>query len=528
MSSKAITEQTAEPSAPSWQSRQETAPSILRQEEPTVARYIAGFGLAFVAIGALGMVMTRLGRAVIISGGLDVLCLVLGVAGVLYHASQEKELQLRRLYWVIGLLFMVGAAVLWAASLSESYRGLFTLGSVCSVLSLLFLLAFVRNETDESRRDLTVYVIGGAGVVLAVLAFAGGAVYPAFLWPYGLVFGLLALVFLSAFVAVRGIADDMGYQAGLGLGALGLLVFVLALFRSAIYPLFFTAGSLVGDYLVPTGLLLMGLGLLYACVSVALCSDRPYVVLTRRELAGYFYSPVAYFVLIGLAVVAWMSYVIFVNMAYQSITHMGRSAPMVEPILGGYAFGIFPVICMIFVVPLLTMRLLSEEKRTGTLEVLLTAPVNEVTVVLSKFTAALLFFLIAWLPWVLFLIDLPLNGYPFDGRPLLSFFIALTFMGSAFVGIGLFFSSLTANQIASAVLTGAAMFFWTGLSVILWWFLRDDSGWWGATLKHVSYLQLWVDSLRGMVMPRHLLFMASVAVFALFLTVKVLESRKWR
>jgi ABC-2 type transport system permease protein len=526
--SKAITEKTVEPSAPAWHSGQEMAPSILRQDEPTLARTAAGIGVAVAAVGALAMVLTRLGRTVFISGGLDLLFLVLGVAAVLYHASQEKELQLRRLYWVVGLLLLVASGVLWLASLSESYRGLFLLGSACSVLSLLFLLAFVHNETDQQRRDLTVYVLGGAGVVLAVLAFAGGAVYQTFLWPYGVVFGVLGLIFLSAFVAVRGIADDLGYQAGLGIGALGLLVFVLALFRSAIYPLFLSAGNPAADYLVPTGLLLMGLGLVYTCVSVALCSDNSFVVLTRRELAGYFYSPVAYFVLIGLAVVAWVSYVIFINMAYPRMTAMGQQAPMYEPILGGYAFGIFPVICMIFVVPLLTMRLLSEEKRTGTLEVLLTAPVNEVTVVLSKFAAALLFFLIAWLPWVLYLIDLPLNGYSFDGRPLLSFFIALTFMGAAFISIGLFFSSLTSNQIASAVLTGAAVFFWTGLSVILWWFLKDETGWWGTTLKHVSYLQLWADSLRGLLMPRHLLFTASVAVFSLFLTVKVLESRKWR
>src|SRR5260370_40137114 len=107
---------------------------------------------------------------------------------------------------------------------------------------------------------------------------------------------------------------------------------------------------------------------------------------------------------------------------------MAQAVPTIEPIVQHYVFGFIPVVLLIFMVPILTMRLLSEEKRTGTLEVLLTVPVNETTVVMSKFLAALIFFLLAWLPWGLFLIALRIqDGKPFDFLPLLSFLLALTF-----------------------------------------------------------------------------------------------------
>ena len=90
-----------------------------------------------------------------------------------------------------------------------------------------------------------------------------------------------------------------------------------------------------------------------------------------------------------------------------------------------------------FLVPALTMRLLSEEKRTGTLEVLLTAPVNEAAVVLSKFLACWLFFMLCWVPTGLYLIALRVEGgQPFDYRPLLSFYLAVGASGAAFIAIG--------------------------------------------------------------------------------------------
>ncbi len=173
------------------------------------------------------------------------------------------------------------------------------------------------------------------------------------------------------------------------------------------------------------------------------------------------------------------------------------------------------------------MRLLSEEKRTGTLEVLLTAPVSETTTVISKFLAALIFFMVIWIPWGLFLVALRVEGaQPFDYRPLISFFIALLFSGAGFLSMGLFFSSLTRNQIASAVLTLMGMLILIGVYFAL---IRvPQSSPWFSILQYTSFIDLWINSLKGKLAARALLFHLSFAIFWLFLAVKVLESRKWK
>jgi ABC-type transport system involved in multi-copper enzyme maturation permease subunit len=177
------------------------------------------------------------------------------------------------------------------------------------------------------------------------------------------------------------------------------------------------------------------------------------------------------------------------------------------------------------------MRLLSEEQRTGTLEVLLTAPVNEWSLVLSKFFAALRFFLLVWYPWGLYLVALRVEGgEEFDYRPLLSFAIALTITGALFVAMGLFFSAVTRSQIAAAILTVMGMFVLFGVYLIKFYIrgaMSPETAW-TTVLTYVSFLDLWQEALQGNVVPRMYLFHLSACVFWLFLTVKVLEARKWR
>src|SRR5439155_5140170 len=338
-----------------------------------------------------------------------------------------------------------------------------------------------------------------------------------FLCPCGVVWVLTGAFYLWAFVGINARDSDFGYRTGQAIGVLGAVVFLTAFVRS-LFP----------GYLVPTGFILMCLGLLYLASSVAICSDRPVVVLTRRELTAFFYSPIAYIVLLGLTCVAWAYFYLFlmrINLETQ------QRIPVIEPIVRHYISDVFPIIMMIFIVPVLTMRLLSEEKRTASLEVLLTAPVNETAVVISKFLAALAFLLLAWLPWCLFLVALRIeNAKPFDFRPVLSLMLAMTFMGAGFMGMGLFFSSLTRSQIASAVLAFLGMMLLTALAVINYYLKSSPSptqAHWVAVLTHISYLELWFDSVDGKLNPRYLIFHLSFAVLWLFMTIKVLESRRW-
>src|SRR5262249_27458994 len=131
----------------------------------------------------------------------------------------------------------------------------------------------------------------------------------------------------------------------------------------AVVPqLLFQAGWLearpVGDFFVPRGLLLLYLGLEYLMLSVGICSDAKIVVQTRRELASFFYSPIAYIVLIGMALIGWIAFDGFVSELWLYST---RASGFPEPIVWRFTFGLFQVFFVIFAVPILTMRLLSEE-----------------------------------------------------------------------------------------------------------------------------------------------------------------------
>jgi ABC-type transport system involved in multi-copper enzyme maturation permease subunit len=278
----------------------------------------------------------------------------------------------------------------------------------------------------------------------------------------------------------------------------------------------------------------MLVSLLYACLAIGLSSENRFVVLTRRELAAFFYSPVAYIVFFGLTVIAWLVFVQFVNALFPPVSLFMQRPPPEEPILFNYAVSWWSVICTIFVVPVLTMRLLSEEQRTGTLEVMFTTPVTETAVVLSKFVAVFVVFMLAWMPWGLFLISLRVEGgAPFEYRPLLGFFISLACSGAAFLGMGIFFSSLTRNQIAAAIMTFVGMLVLTGLYFAKGMIQSQQSpaasgGPWTTVLDVASYISLWITSMKGRVSIFHLMFQLSFAVFWIYLTIKLLESRKWR
>jgi ABC-2 type transport system permease protein len=494
----------------------ERAPSLLREEEATFPRILGTIGLAAALFGVMVIALTVNGKRMPFGIGLGSFFLTVGLGGLLFHAAADKDLQVRRSYTILGGLLLIAGVVFSLMRYHEQIGGLFLLGFACFVFALLFVLAALRHETDEAWQKWTVLIVGVAGAAAALTGFIGSNIQQGdFLLPYGFLLALAGALYAGAFVGLRGTSSDLGYRVGQGMGLLGAAVFFIALGRS-----FF------GNYLVPNGFLLMCLGLFYLAISVAICSDRPIVVLTRRELATFFYSPIAYIVLIGLTCVAWVFFLLFL---VRVIKETQQGIPIIEPIVQYYIADVFPVILMIFIVPVLTMRLLSEEKRTGSLEVLLTAPVNEFTVVLSKFLAALAFLLLAWLPWGLFLAALRIeDGKSFDYRPLLSFMIAMAFMGAGFMSMGLFFSSLTRNQIASAILAFLGMMLLTGLAVINY-YLKDSpaSGHWVTLLGHISYLELWFDSVQGRLNPRLLVYHLSAAVLWLFMTIKVLEARRW-
>lgn len=519
-----------------WRSPREQAPSEMRADEPLLPQIVGMIGLMLLVLGAVALLVRAGGRSPFIGQGMAILSVVAGLAAMLFHAALDKEQQVRRLYGMFGLLLLAGGLLVSLVPLKEQPAGaLFFPYGVCALsVGLFFAIAFLHNETEERLHTYYSSLVGLLGAALALVGLIGSTVSANFLLgppgnefrPLGLLLSLLGLFKLAAFVEVKGPGSDLGYRTGQFMGLLGVVTFLIALGRSALPPLLYSWGVLSTrpePYLVPEGFLLMVLGALYALLAAGLVSDQLVVVMTRRELSAFFYSPIAYIVLFVVVVLAWVAYLLFLP-----IVLPGRGMPPTEPVIQYYIIAWWPILTVLVAVPLLTMGQLSEERRTGTLEVLLTAPLNEWSVILSKFLAVLIFFLIICLPYGLFLLALRIQGgQPFDYRPLLSFLIAMTATGAAFLSLGLFFSSLTRNQIASAILTFSVLVGW----LAIFFFRMDDpvagDSAWRNFLQYISFIDFWMDSVRGTLSPRFLIFYGSVAAFWLFLTHKVLEARKW-
>ncbi len=473
---------------------------------------------------------------------------------------------------------------------SAKHMGYYMLpwGLGAGFLALMFAVPFTRHETDDLLRNVALNAILGIGALLCVGVVALGLFRPDFLAGTGLALAVLGLGFVCAYL---GQADEgVGYTVAFALGAVGAAALFYAFARTVFPTVLFDGpavlrkanqsldywkaagrglvvlaflglvalgalgkfpvwlrGALAGvglvgagvfvaacfgaqlslapaPFLVPSGLILGAVGVAYLAVAVGVRSDNQFVTLTRRELSSYFVSPIGYVVLAGMILVEWYGYKKF----YELLAGAGRRQQQVpEPIVQYYFYALIPVIAVIMQIPAITMRLLAEEKRAGSLEVLLTSPVSEAPIVLSKFLATWLFFLLCWLPAGLFLIALRMEaGTPFDYRPLLSFYLALAVTGAAFVSLGLFFSSLSPNQIVAAVLTFAVM-----LMLLLCHWVKEETTGFGETgkrfLTRLSYVDLWFESLNGQLPIRDVILWASAAVFGLFLSVKVLEARKW-
>jgi ABC-2 type transport system permease protein len=236
-------------------------------------------------------------------------------------------------------------------------------------------------------------------------------------------------------------------------------------------------------------------------------------------------SPIAYLVLIGLLVVTTINF-------WQLVTELhsvrAEVAGEASPVIAFVAYNLWFWLGMLFVIPVITMRLLAEEKRSGTIEVLMTAPVTELQVVLAKFLAALLFYSLVLSPTTLFLLVLHDGGkFDFELLPVAATYIGTFTVGAMFLSVGVFFSSLTRNQIIAAMLTFAVLMMLFSTFVLDWFASRLPAGW-GDVVKYVAVLRHLGELGKGVMDLKFILFHLSVTVFMLFVTVKVVEARKWR
>jgi ABC-2 type transport system permease protein len=245
--------------------------------------------------------------------------------------------------------------------------------------------------------------------------------------------------------------------------------------------------------------------------------------LLRRELSAYFLSPMAFLILFAFLAMAWVNFwELLATLSRNSVAYSGRSDPLNSYISGSFSFWLG----LLIAIPALTMRLFSEEKRSGTIESLLTVPVSEAEVVVSKWLAGVVMFAILLLPFFMYLPFLYHQGnYHFDLGPVISLSIGLVSLGMMFVAIGVFFSAMTKNQIIAAVWTFVSLFLLI-LTQLTHQYAVYKRASWAEGARFVSILYQLNQFGAGRLDLRFLVLHFSVTAFLLYLTMKVVEWRR--
>ena len=249
-------------------------------------------------------------------------------------------------------------------------------------------------------------------------------------------------------------------------------------------------------------------------------------IICRKELRSYFVSPVAYILLAMFAVVFgfffWNALDYFVYMGVQS-QMSGQSFPMnlneevIRPLVSNVT------VIGLFLIPLITMRLFAEEKRTGTIELLATSPVRDWEIILGKWLAAVLLYCGILLLTALNLIFLFKYGHP-DWKPLAIAYLGLLLQAGALLAIGTFISTLTRNQIiAGAVTFGVCLLLW-----VLEWVSGYESAPWARVLAYMSVITHFESFSKGLLSSKDAIFYVTLTYLGLFFTARSMESIRWR
>lgn len=245
---------------------------------------------------------------------------------------------------------------------------------------------------------------------------------------------------------------------------------------------------------------------------------KPVLATIGRELRAYFFSPLAYVVLTCFLVVHGITFSALLGFLTDP------RAPAGPPMQYFFGATFLFWLAMVFVGASLSMRLIAEERRSGTIEVLMTSPITEAQVVAGKFLAALVFYLFLWLPTLAY-VGIIAYYNEVDWGPIGSSYLGVVGIGALFLAVGLFASALTKNQLIAAVL-GFAMLFVLILLGLLESLVNGEAA--KAALGHLNLLQHMDDFAKGIVDTRPLVYYLTGTLFFLFLTTRALAAKKWR
>ncbi|MFA7360116.1 MAG: ABC transporter permease [Candidatus Kapaibacterium sp.] len=231
------------------------------------------------------------------------------------------------------------------------------------------------------------------------------------------------------------------------------------------------------------------------------------ITIFKKELKSYFTSPVAYIIMVVfLIITGWF---------FTSGLFVGGIVTMRS------VFDIIPFI-LLFFIPAISMRTFSEEKKSGTIELLLTKPLSDFDIVLGKFLSTLTLAALTLLPTVVYVISLTFLG-PIDIGPIISAYIGLILMAGIYIGVGIFASSMTENQVVAFIISFLIIFILFMLNKILV-FLPSPLV---STLEYISSDYHFGSISRGVIDTKDIIYYFSGITILLLLTKTSLESRKW-
>jgi ABC-2 type transport system permease protein len=249
-------------------------------------------------------------------------------------------------------------------------------------------------------------------------------------------------------------------------------------------------------------------------------------IIWQKELRSYFVSPIAYLLLAMFAVIFgfffWniVGYFVFTGMESQmrgEMFPMNINEQVIRPLLSNVG------VIGLFFIPMITMRLFSEEKRSGTIELLVTSPVRDGEIILGKWLAALSLYSVLLLLTALNFVFLFKYGNP-DWKPLAIGYLGLLLQAGALLAIGMFISTLTKNQI----IAGAATF---GVCLLLWvleWVSGYETATWAQVLSYISVVTHIGSFSKGLLDSKDAVYYVSLTFLGIFFTARSLESLRWR
>lgn len=248
-------------------------------------------------------------------------------------------------------------------------------------------------------------------------------------------------------------------------------------------------------------------------------------LIAKKDLKMYFSSPIAYIVIsVFLLLMGWMFFNLLSfyqqQMAQFAAISMGNKPTVADGILRPL-FGNMNVI-LLFVAPFITMRLLAEERKDHTVELLFTAPIKPLTIIMGKFLSALGLISIMLGLSIVYPIVLFFAGKP-DYGVILGCYLGLFFVSSTYVAVGLFWSSVTENQIVAAVLSfGTLLFFW-----LISWASHQAGPVWSDVLTHLSIIGHYSNFAQGTIDTSDIIYYLSFIGFGIFLTHTSFDSNQW-